>query len=124
MQGKNLPQCSIEESIGQQLHLLMTTAFGEIEHDQEFGCIVWETDFDNLTAVNRMRDQIKQSVVAAIKKYETRLENVTAEVSIQQELMRDNQAKKRITLSVKGIIRSTRQPFSFKDSFYSGPLSY
>lgn len=128
VQGRNLQQCSVEESIGQHIHLLITTAFGEIEYDPRFGCVVWDMDFDNLTAVNRMRDGIKGSVISAIQQYEPRLTKVSAEVYIQQELTTagggGTQAKKRVTLVVTGIIQSTHQPFSFKDSFYSGPLSY
>jgi len=128
MQGENLPTCSMDDSIYQHIHLLVTTAFGEIEYDEKFGCIVWDTDFDNLTAVNKMRDIIKQSLVTVIRKYETRLEKVNAEVSINQELTSGSQdakqVKKRVRLQITGLIKSTHLPFSRTFSFFSGPLSY
>ncbi len=128
IQGKNLEQCSLDDSIVQNIHLLMTTAFGEIEFDQGFGCIIWETDFDNLTAVNRLRDQVKQSILSVLQQYEKRLEKIRVEVTIRQEELpakiNGRHVKKRIIVQVNGLIRSTHQPFNFIDSFFAGPLSY
>jgi phage baseplate assembly protein W len=128
MRGDNLQKCSIDDSIRQHIQLLVTTTFGEIEYDEKFGCIVWDTDFDNLTAVNKMRDIIKQSLVIVIRKYETRLEKIVADVNIQQQLIsgtRDvKQVKKRVILQIAGLIKSTNLPFSHTYSFFSGPLSY
>lgn len=128
IQGQHLASCSLEESIDQQIHLLITTSFGEIEYDKTFGCIVWETDFDNLATVNKLRDEIKQSVTEIIQKYESRLEKVKTEVYIRQEELpvkiNGRHVKKRIILQVSGIVKSTRQPYSFTDRFFAGPLSY
>lgn len=128
MEGEDLPVCSLEESIHQHIHLILTTAFGEIQYDESFGCLVWDADFDNLTAVNRMREQIKKSVLAVLQQYETRLEKIKTEVYIKQEELQmkvnGKQVKKRIDIQVSGIIRSTRSPYIFNDHFFAGPLSY
>jgi phage baseplate assembly protein W len=128
MEGEDLPVCSLEESIHQHIHLILTTAFGEIQYDEGFGCMVWDADFDNLTAVNRMREQIKNSVLAVLQQYETRLERIKAEVYIKQEELQvkvnGKQVKKRIDIQVNGIIKSTRSPYVFTDHFFAGPLSY
>jgi phage baseplate assembly protein W len=128
IQGQNLSVGSLEESIDQHLHLLITTSFGEIEYDKTFGCIVWETDFDNLTTVNKLRDEIKQSVAEIIQKYEPRLEKVKVDVVIRQEELpariNGRHVKKKIILQVNGIVKFTRRPYSFTDRFFAGPLSY
>lgn len=128
MEGKDLPVCSLEDSIHQHIHLILTTAFGEIEYDAGFGCIVWEADFDNLTAVNKIRDQIKSSVIAVLQQYETRIEKIRAEVYIRQEEVRmqinGKRVKKRIDIEVTGLMKSTRTPYQFTDRFFVGPLSY
>jgi predicted component of type VI protein secretion system len=128
IQGKDLDQCTLEESIRQHIHLLLTTSFGEIEYDTRFGCMVWDTDFDNLSAVNKLRDQLKQSVRSVILQYEQRLENVSAEIAIRQEEAQDSSSgrrvKKRIILQINGTMKLNHQPFSFTDSFLAGPLSY
>ena len=128
MEGKDLPVCSLEESIHQHIHLILTTAFGEIEYDEGFGCIVWEADFDNLTAVNKMRDQIKNSVLSVLQQYEARIEKIRAEVYIRQEEVRmqvnGKRVKKRIDIEVTGVIKSTRSAYTFTDRFFVGPLSY
>jgi phage baseplate assembly protein W len=128
IQGQHLSVGSLEESIDQHLHLLITTSFGEIEYDKTFGCIVWETDFDNLTTVNKLRDEIKQSVAEIIQKYEPRLERIKVDVTIRQEELpariNGRHVKKRIILQVNGIVKFTRRPYSFTDRFFAGPLSY
>jgi phage baseplate assembly protein W len=128
MEGKDLPMCSLEESIHQHIHLILTTSFGEIEYDGGFGCIVWEADFDNLTAVNKMRDQIKNSVLSVLQQYETRIEKIKIEIFIAQEelktLIKGKRVKKRIDIQVTGVLKATRMPYTFIDRFFVGPLSY
>ena len=44
---KDLKSCSIKESISQHLYLIITTSFGECLYDEEFGCSIWDNDYDN-----------------------------------------------------------------------------
>ena len=45
-------------------------------NDPNYGCSIWENDFDNLTSNNKIREQIKQSLLRAVNQYETRIKNV------------------------------------------------
>lgn len=62
--------CSLRHSVAQQLHLLITTAFGEVPADESFGCNIWEHDFDNLTSGSKMKELIRQSLLLAIELHE------------------------------------------------------
>jgi phage baseplate assembly protein W len=128
MQGEILPTCSLSESISQHIHLIITTSFGEMQQDQQFGCSIWDCDFDNLTATNKLRENIKSSVKFAITKYEQRLEQIKVEIFIkEEELMtkiNGRQVKKRMDVHIHGINKLTSEKFFYLDHFFTGPLSY
>lgn len=126
--GETHTRCSLKESIEQHIHLIITTAFGEMQQDENFGCSIWDSDFDNLTATNKIREKIKLSVQQSVVKYELRLDAVRAEVFIKEEerltSISGRQVKKRLDVQVSGIIAITSEPFLYKDHFFTGPLSY
>jgi phage baseplate assembly protein W len=121
-------KCSLRHSVAQQLHLLITTAFGEVPAEESFGCNIWDHDFDNLTSSSKLKEMIRQSLLMAIQLHEKRLINIQIEVQVRQEEMmagpRSRQVKKRMDISVLGVVHITNEPFHYKDSFFIGPLSY
>jgi phage baseplate assembly protein W len=128
MRGESHEKCGVKESIEQQIHLIMTTTFGEMQQDEEFGCSIWDCDFDNLTAKNKIRENIKLSLQQSVLKYEKRLQSVKVEVYIKEEelntTINGRQVKKRMDVHVSAVNKVTNEPFSFQDSFFTGPLSY
>src|SRR3954453_19189180 len=82
---KDLVKCPLEQSVAQNLHLLLTTAFGELPADEDFGCSIWDHDFDNMTNGNKNKELISQSLLASIQRYEKRLSNVRVELVLGQE---------------------------------------
>src|SRR3954469_24993622 len=85
IQKKELPKCTLQQSVEQHLHLILTTAFGELPADEHFGCCIWEHDFDNLASTNKLKEVIKQSLFTSIQQYEKRIYQVRIELSIRQE---------------------------------------
>jgi phage baseplate assembly protein W len=128
MKGESHETCLLRDSIAQHIHLIITTTFGEMQHDEAFGCVIWETDFDNLTASNKIREQIKLSVQNSVQRYEARLEKVKVEVYLKEEELRSKvngrHVKKRLDVQVSGVIGLTSEAFLYRDNFYTGPLSY
>lgn len=127
--GKNHRNyCGLKESIAHFIHLINTTHFGECRFDPSFGCAIWDVDFDNLKSTNSLKSQIAKSLNDSIIKHETRLENIKVGVSIKQEeidsVLGTIRIKKRVDISVKGIVKKTNEPFSYIEYFYIGPLSY
>ena len=120
--------CDLKESIAHFIHLINTTHFGECRFDYSFGCAIWDVDFDNLRTSNSLKSKIVKSLNDSINKHETRLDNINVTVSIKQEESNDdintNCIKKRVDISVKGMVKKTNEPFSYVEYFYIGPLSY
>ncbi len=128
MKGDAHPKCNLKESIAQHLHLIITTSFGEMQQDQEFGCSIWDCDFDNLTASNKIRENIKLSIQQSASKYEQRLENIKVEIYIKEEELitqiNGRQVKKRMDVHISAINKLTSEKFNYLDHFFTGPLSY
>jgi phage baseplate assembly protein W len=128
MKGEVLEKCNLKDSIAQHLHLIITTSFGELKQDPQFGCSIWDSDFDNLTASNKIRENIKSSIQASVSKYEKRLEGVKVEIIIKEEELHTKingrQVKKRMDINIIGFNKITSEKFYFTDHFFTGPLSY
>jgi phage baseplate assembly protein W len=128
LQKQDIGRCSLIQSVYQHIHLILTTTFGEMTNDSNYGCWVWENDFDNLTSNNKIREQIKQSLIKAVQQYETRIKNVRVEVLIRQEeqftLINGKHVKKMLDVTLSAFLVSTKEPIVYKDRFFTGPLSY
>lgn len=128
MLRKEHPKCSLKQSVSQHLHLLLTTAFGELPHDDNFGCGIWDHDFDNITSGHTLKEMMRQSLLQSIHQYEKRLGAVRIELLIKQEELSDGssnrRAKKKMDITITGILQQTNETFIYKDSFFTGPLSY
>jgi phage baseplate assembly protein W len=122
------PKCSLQQSVAQHLHLLLTTAYGEFACKEDFGCCIWEYDFDHATKAFTLKETIKQSVSQAIKKEEQRLSNVFVDLQMYQEELplggKSRVAKKRMDITISGLLQMTNETFTYKTRFYIGPLSY
>lgn len=125
---RELPKCTLQQSIVQHLHLLITTGFGEFPGDELFGCNIWEDDFDIVTSGNKLKETIRQSLFQSIQEQEKRLSNVRVEVIIKQEEINNGdiakRIKKKIDITINAVQRLTNERFTYNDSFFVGPLSY
>ncbi|OBQ56619.1 GPW/gp25 family protein [Tamlana sp. s12] len=119
---------SLEESIVNYLHLIMTTRFGECQSDASFGCALWDVDFNNMGSNHKLRAVIADSLTKSLKHYEKRLSQIEINVNIEQDEM-DGRAtvsrvKKMVLVHVIGVINKTNENFTYKAHFYIAPLSY
>lgn len=123
---QDLPRCTMQQSVIQHLHLLLTTAFGEFPADERFGCGIWENDFDNVTSAHKLREYIRQTLHQSIQEQEGRLGNVRVDVLLRQEELpgQVRNIKKKIDVTITGVLQLTNERLSFRDSFFVGPLSY
>ena len=128
MRQQEHPRSTLQQSVTQHLHLLLTTAFGEFPGDERFGCGIWDHDFDNVTSAHKLKELIRQSLMRSIQEQEPRLGHVRVELMIVQEELAEGansrRIKKRINIAVTGILNSTNEQLVFRDSFFVGPLSY
>lgn len=119
---------SLEESIIQYIHLIMTTRFGECQFDQSLGCALWDVDFNNMTSDNKLRTVIAESLTKSLRRYEKRVSQMELNVNIEQcEIngkSKVSKVKKSVHVQVEGLVSKTNEYFSFKTHFYIAPLSY
>jgi len=124
---KDLKKISLQESISQYIGIIITTAFKEYKHDHNFGSEIWETDFDLLTNVNRLKEQIKTSLSTKIKTLEKRLSNINVKILLSEGVVPNTtktRLKKQLKIEVTGIIKKTNEPYYFTGMYYIAPLSY
>lgn len=119
--------CSLKQSVAQNLHLIITTAFGELVSDFNFGTSIWDTDFSNANFNSQQKEQILESLKRAIHTYERRVENVKIGIGIEQDELQNNKAsrmKKKMSIRVNAVLKLTNEPIVYNDSFFISPLSY
>jgi phage baseplate assembly protein W len=124
--GQDARKVTIEESLAQFIALVITTVFGEYKYDEDFGTIIWETDFNQLANPTQLKDQIKESVFEKVKKYEKRLIVTDVVLGVVEDTLSFDikiRVKKRLDIIVYGIIKQTNQPYYFKSSYYLAPFS-
>ena len=124
LERRHLPRCSVQESIAQHLYLILTTYFGESRFEPDFGCQVWEQDFEAMTTM-RWKDNVQHSVEEAIADYEPRLARARVTVAVSDfELKNVNQRiRKRLEVTVNASLYRTDEPFAFQASLFVAPLS-
>jgi phage baseplate assembly protein W len=124
--GEDARKVTIEESLAQYISLIITTIFGEYKYDEEFGTVIWETDFNLLANPNQIKDQIKESVQEKVKKYEQRLIVTDVTLNVVEDTLSfetNIRVKKRLNIVVYGIIKQTNQPYYYSSSYYLAPFS-
>ncbi|MFT4093775.1 MAG: GPW/gp25 family protein [Niabella sp.] len=125
---KELPRCSLKESISHHLHLILTTSFGELYSDGDYGSGLWEEDFDNVSYRNKQKESILKSITESIMKYEKRIERVKVEMNVQQDesmsKSEDPRIKRKIDFLITALIVATNEKIVYRDSFFTSPLAY
>lgn len=125
---RNLSMCTEKESIEKNLELIITTCPGEDKYDPEFGCKIWDLDFERVVSKSRWEEQFNKYIADAIRKYEPRVSNVTPKVSFidtrrDYEFTGVTSIRKRADISIDATVISTGSRCCFFYSLYLGPLS-
>lgn len=130
LNSKSLPKCAIEESIAGHIHLLLLTSYDECSFDPEFGCEIWEHEFEHSQISKIWIDRMSMQMKALLEKYEQRLINIVVKAQItEKEFKNDstNQStvrlQKCLTINLNANLTSTNEPFYFKDSIFISPFS-
>ena len=118
--------CTLKHSIAQNLHLLISTYRGESAYSDDFGCSLWDEEF-NMQLNPRWKDNLSNSVGLAVATFEKRLELQEVKVSMEEVnewVGRDNlRVRKCLHIEVKGVIRKTNEPFRYQGTIFISPLA-
>ena len=121
-----LRRCSYEESIAQQIMLLIVSHYGEVTGKENYGSVIWELEFSQLVKISDWENKVQESLTLAINRYEQRLNDVDVSVilsEIDAEDKKNIHVRRKAQKTVKGKIRITGQPFYFSTLVYISPLS-
>lgn len=123
---QHLAVCSMKDSIAQNLHLIIGTYRGESAYSPDFGCSVWDEEF-NITLNPRWKENLFESLRKAVSLFEKRLQ--ISDIKAYLEEKSERTGKDRLTIrrslriEISGIIRKTNEQFNFRDQIYISPLA-
>lgn len=120
--------CSELESIDQYIELILTTCPGEHAFDKNFGCKIWDMDFEKVSSRKKWEDEFSKYIYEAVSLYEKRLNDITVsievmEVTKEDEVTKTTAIKKKVVVQVKGYILNTAKYGIFRYKLFLGPLS-
>jgi phage baseplate assembly protein W len=117
--------CSLEESIAQNLHLLVSTYHGESAYAEDYGCSIWDEEFKTQLDV-KWKEEVRRSIMNAIEKFEPRLALSDVKVDLSDHESRQQtgiQVRRKLIITISGTIRKTNESFNFKKTLFISPLS-
>jgi hypothetical protein len=122
---KSVPMCSLQESIAQNIYLLITTGFKELRFDPSYGCRIWEQDFEIMANI-KWKDTLSLSLEETIKAHEKRLKDVKVKIEIEEYkfLSKENtRIKKKLKIRADGFTVKTNEKFEFMEQIFIAPFS-
>jgi phage baseplate assembly protein W len=126
IQKKQHNNCALVDSIAQNLHLIISSYRGESAFAFDYGCSIWDEEFRTQLSI-RWKEEVRQSVITALEKFEPRLQVSDIKVELVDHESRNQQKnlriRRKVILSVSGIIKKTNEKFNFQKSLFISPLS-
>jgi phage baseplate assembly protein W len=126
IQKKKQATCPLTHSVAQNLHLLISTYRGEAAYSDEFGCSLWDEEFNiqlNFNWKETLIDSLKQSIGRFEKRLQ--LQDVKVMMQEQNELLKEGnlRVRKCLHIEIRGSIKKTNEPFHFRDIIFISPLA-
>jgi phage baseplate assembly protein W len=126
-----LESCDQKRSIAQNLHLILTTKYGEYKFDKHFGCALWDLEFENLTINPSFKESLIIYIKECIEKYESRLTNIEIIIDFKIEELPSKEGKydqkrlkRKFEIKVNGDLVMTNESYNFSHKLYLSPFSY
>lgn len=126
--SSGIKTCSEIESIDQHIELIITTCPGEHKFNKNFGCRIWDMDFERVVSRKKWEEDFASCIKSAVESFEQRLKDVSVAISIREVTREDylthtTAIKKKVNVHIKGVLVSTGHSCGFKYKLFLGPLS-
>lgn len=125
-----LPLVTEEHSIAAHIHLLLTTAREEFPPDPDYGCELWELEFNTVQTTGVWMDRLAQHMKELVDRYERRLTDVVVQVEVDQAEFKLKQGdhvagrlKRRLRISLNAKLARTNEAYRFQDTMLIAPFS-
>ncbi|MFC2530273.1 GPW/gp25 family protein [Segatella oris] len=125
--GGQLERCSYEESIAQNIMMMIVSKYGEAESKDDYGSVIWNLEYNQTVFNQDWEENVKKSLEKTVVKYEHRLKNIEVNVELTEveEEIRNKypNARRRVRIGVRGLLILNDNPFYFNTYLYISPLS-
>lgn len=125
--GGCLKEVDLIDSITQHLELLLFTGFGEHFFNRNYGCEVWDLDFELINNINLWEKQVSESLLKTIADNEPRLVELRIDLKRKQTersnlLAQAFEVRNRLDISVQGKLLQTGDNFTFNTTLLLAPI--
>jgi phage baseplate assembly protein W len=126
--GHDLDKQDVGASISQYIELIIFTRYGEHRFKPDFGCEIWDLDFELIISESVWEEKLRQSLFRSISQYEQRIYDVNIDVHIKEvnkfyPLRNVSEIKKKVEIVVSGKMQQTGENYVFTTSLFLSPLS-
>ena len=126
--GHDLETQDLGASISQYIELIIFTRYGEHRYNTEFGCEIWDMDFELIRSESIWEEKLRQSLITSIVNFEKRIYDVNVDVHISEinkfyPLRNVSEIKKRVEIVIKGKLNKTGETYVFSTALFLSPLS-
>ncbi|SEB17766.1 GPW/gp25 family protein [Pedobacter hartonius] len=123
----DLDTSNLGESISQNLELIIFTRYGEHRHNPDFGCEIWDLDFELVISERIWEEKFRQSLLKSITTYEPRLYQVGLEIKMTEvekifSGIKIAEVKKKVEIYISGRVNLTGEKYLFNTTLYLSPL--
>lgn len=128
LENKDLKEADLGKSISQNIELIIFTRYGEHRHNRNFGCEIWDLDFELIVSETTWEEKFRQSLLRSITEYERRLYQVEVEINMTEvekkfSLRNVTEIKKKVDISIWGKMNITGEKYYFNTGLFLSPLS-
>lgn len=121
-------RCTEQESVDQFIELILTTPPGKHRFNPDFGCKIWDLDFQAVSSVEQWTRLFKEYVTEAVSRHEKRLGDILTDIDLQDVVREDRlsytvRIRKRADIYISAMLKSTGEPLRLKYTIYLSPLS-
>jgi phage baseplate assembly protein W len=126
--GQDIDKQDVGASISQYIELIIFTRYGEHRFKPDFGCEIWDLDFELIISESMWEEKLRQSLLRSITQYEKRIYDVSIDVHIKEvnkfyPLRNVSEIKKKVEIVVNGKMQQTGENYVFTTSLFLSPLS-
>ena len=125
---RNLSIQNEKESIRQNLELILTTSPGDHKYNKQYGCKIWDLDFELVKSRSLWQEQFIQHILEAATLFEPRINIIDVNVNFSDTkkdelMMRATFLKTKANIRIEAKYVNTGEKFVFIYSLFLGPLN-
>ncbi|WP_029281960.1 GPW/gp25 family protein [Pedobacter sp. R20-19] len=126
--GSGFQSTDLGKSISNHIELIIFTRYGEHRFRNDFGCEIWDLDFELIVSESLWEEKFRKSLLKSITDYEFRIDHIAVEVRITEvenvyPLRKITEIKKKVDITVRAQIKTTGEKYFFNTALFLSPLS-